>query len=303
MARTPAQLGFSAEPATAEELRVKETQPYWGDPLGHDWNLLRRSDHHNEAVANPGRYSAGSRGFFFLSELLAPHVHIDSMARREKRALPTEAKDAAAAQRPRRSSRLSSSAGEGDHLSGRIPQALSTELSITNQSVPPESLWWHTLPLDVLSIIFSYISFRPRLLVVAFVCRRWNRCVEESMDALPRYIPASAAARAIARWPQIQSAMITATPSFTQHASVFSALAQAKSLTSLDIRGFSQRRHVCTDSTSCPNLMRVTGLTRLAMQLYDCRGLTGLITQNAASLQSLSVDPPAGITPLCLVVW
>lgn len=53
--------------------------------------------------------------------------------------------------------------------------------------LPPESTPVHRLPIDVLALLFGFLPFRPRLVVVARVCKRWNVAVARSVSEL--YLP------------------------------------------------------------------------------------------------------------------
>lgn len=63
--------------------------------------------------------------------------------------------------------------------------------------LPPQSTLVHRLPIDVLALIFEFFPLRPRLMVVARVCKRWNVAVVRSVSELSLY------ARFIALLPEL----------------------------------------------------------------------------------------------------
>lgn len=151
---------------------------------------------------------------------------------------------------------------------------------------------WRYLPLDLVRLIVSFIPFRPRLLVVAHVCKRWSLAVHDSITELPPCFSPSLTSRALERWPKITHLRICASAaSFNSNKIHLSAIFGARFITSLDLRKLAPSPHSCTDPSSpCVALSSLTNLTRLSLLLTNCCGLTTLVTQNSPTLQSLSVE-------------
>lgn len=144
---------------------------------------------------------------------------------------------------------------------------------------PPAA--WALLPSDLLALAFAHLPLRPRVRIVALVCRRWRDAVLRSVTCIDSGAPVS----------------LFALPSVTElHPAVRGRWQPLRCSPPPWTRSLTYEPRPASGDADIVHLAKLTGLTRLHLNPHrgSCLGspeLVRLIMRNAASLTELVYNP------------
>lgn len=149
------------------------------------------------------------------------------------------------------------------------------------EPAPEPSAPWMLLPIDVLVLTFGRLLLRPRISIIALVCRRWRDAVLRSVTCIEFSAPASLFAL-----PSVTA--LHPTVRFLHQSLLHTPPPWLRSLT------YEPRLH--SNIADMVHLAGITCLTRLHLNAHraHCPGsadLVQLIARNAASLTELVYNP------------
>lgn len=147
------------------------------------------------------------------------------------------------------------------------------------------------LPRDTLLLILRRLPFWPLVHLVPRICSKLRAIAPYAVCYLPEDFPPRHVARALAQWPCLTSVSINLR--FPQ--SLLALQDHGRALEELDISALSSdhSKDCLQGSMACLSLMKINGLRSLAIDGFLCRSLAPLISNNAATLTSLTCSATA----------
>lgn len=129
------------------------------------------------------------------------------------------------------------------------------------------------LPSDLVQLVLSHIPTRPRIMVLSLVCKKWRAIVIRTIKFLPP-LPFDRLAAALAQLPSVTALSIN-------YPSARFRTLLPPSLRELKITPFMMGPCPCAD------LVHVSDLTLLALNIHHCAHMETIIRNNAPTLESL----------------